>query len=120
MPWRWREDGQLYYTRQPVEGMGGFLPFVGAADLWLFDDECGVIAFKASLKQAAPPQGASAPQAAPIAAAAPEPSDSDQYKVMMAEARAEAEAFAQAVQRRLDSGRHFGPLVGSEIGAAVQ
>jgi len=30
------------------------------------------------------------------------------------------EAFAQAVQRRLDSGRHFGPLVGSEVGAAVQ
>ena len=41
LPWRWREDGQLYLTRQPVEGMGGFPPFVSAANLWLFDPRSG-------------------------------------------------------------------------------
>jgi hypothetical protein len=41
VPWRWREDGQLYYTKQPVEGMGGFPPFVSAANLWLFDPQSG-------------------------------------------------------------------------------
>jgi hypothetical protein len=41
VPWRWREDGQLYYSRQPVEGMGGFPPFVNAASLWLYDPKSG-------------------------------------------------------------------------------
>lgn len=41
VPWRWREDGQLYYIKQPVEGMGGFPPFVSAANLWLFDPRSG-------------------------------------------------------------------------------
>jgi hypothetical protein len=41
VPWRWREDGQLYLIKQPVEGMGGFPPFVSAANLWLFDPQSG-------------------------------------------------------------------------------
>jgi len=41
VPWRWREDGQLYLTKQPVEGMGGFFPFASAANLWLFDPQSG-------------------------------------------------------------------------------
>jgi tricorn protease-like protein len=41
VPWRWREDGQLYYTRQPVEGMGGLPAFVNAANLWLYDPQSG-------------------------------------------------------------------------------
>lgn len=41
VPWRWREDGQLYFIKQPVEGMGGFSPFVSAANLWLFDPQSG-------------------------------------------------------------------------------
>jgi hypothetical protein len=41
VPWRWNEKGQLYYTRQPVGAMAGFPPFVGAANLWLFDLRSG-------------------------------------------------------------------------------
>jgi hypothetical protein len=41
VPWRWREDGQLYLTKQPVDGMGGFPPFASAANLWLFDPQSG-------------------------------------------------------------------------------
>jgi len=41
VPWRWREDGQLYFSKQPVEEMGGFFPFVGGANLWLFDPQTG-------------------------------------------------------------------------------
>ena len=41
VPWRWRQDGQLYLIKQPVGGQGGFLPFVGAANLWVFDPQSG-------------------------------------------------------------------------------
>jgi hypothetical protein len=41
VPWRWRQDGQLCLIKQPVEGMGGFWPFVSAANLWLFDPRSG-------------------------------------------------------------------------------
>jgi hypothetical protein len=41
VPWRWHQDGQLYLTKQPVEGMGGFPPFASAANLWLFDPQGG-------------------------------------------------------------------------------
>ncbi len=37
--WRWRErqDDQLFFTKEPVDGMGGFFPFMGAANLWVYD-----------------------------------------------------------------------------------
>jgi hypothetical protein len=42
VPWRWRQDGgQLYVIRQPVDGQGGFPPFVAAANLWAFDPQSG-------------------------------------------------------------------------------
>jgi hypothetical protein len=41
VPWRWRQDGQLYLIRQPVDGQGGFPPFVGATNLWAFDPQSG-------------------------------------------------------------------------------
>jgi hypothetical protein len=41
VPWRWRQDGQLYLIKQPVDGRGGFPPFVGAANLWAFDPQSG-------------------------------------------------------------------------------
>jgi len=43
VPWRWRQDGQLYlyFVKQPVDGQGGFPPFVGAANLWAFDPQSG-------------------------------------------------------------------------------
>jgi hypothetical protein len=37
VPWRWRQDGQLYFAREPVGGLGGFHPFVGVANLWIYD-----------------------------------------------------------------------------------
>ena len=41
VPWRWRQDGQLYLIKQPVDGQGGFSPFIGAANLWAFDPQSG-------------------------------------------------------------------------------
>jgi hypothetical protein len=41
VPWRWRQDGQLYLIKQPVDGQGGFPPFAGAANLWVFDPQSG-------------------------------------------------------------------------------
>jgi hypothetical protein len=41
VPWRWRQDGRLYLIKQPVDGQGGFFPFVGAANLWVFDPQNG-------------------------------------------------------------------------------
>jgi hypothetical protein len=41
VPWRWRQDGQLYLIKQPVDGQGGFPLFVGAANLWAFDPQSG-------------------------------------------------------------------------------
>jgi len=41
VPWRWRQDGQLYFTKDPVDGRGGFPPFVHAANLWIFDPQGG-------------------------------------------------------------------------------
>jgi len=41
VPWRWRQDGQLYFTKEPIGGLGGFLPFTSAANLWVFDLQSG-------------------------------------------------------------------------------
>ncbi len=41
VPWRWRQDYQLYLMKQPMDGQGGFPPFVGAANLWAFDPQTG-------------------------------------------------------------------------------
>jgi len=41
VPWRWRPDGRLYFTKEPVDGKGGFRPFTSAANLWVFDPESG-------------------------------------------------------------------------------
>jgi uncharacterized protein YraI len=45
VPWRWRwrecQDDQLFFTKEPGDGMGGFLPFVGAANLWVYDLQRG-------------------------------------------------------------------------------
>ena len=41
VPWRWRQDGRLYFTKEPIGGLGGFLPFTGAANLWVFDLQSG-------------------------------------------------------------------------------
>jgi hypothetical protein len=43
VPWRWRRgrDGQLFFTKEPVEGMGGFHPFINAANLWVFSPQDG-------------------------------------------------------------------------------
>jgi hypothetical protein len=41
VPWRWRQDGRLFLTKQPVGGMGGFPAFVGADNLRVFDPKSG-------------------------------------------------------------------------------
>jgi hypothetical protein len=41
VPWRWRQDGRLFLTKQPVDGMGGFPAFVNADNLWVFDPQSG-------------------------------------------------------------------------------
>jgi uncharacterized protein YraI len=37
VPWRWSRDGRLFFTKQPVDGMGGFFPFTNAPNLWVYN-----------------------------------------------------------------------------------
>ena len=45
VPWRWRwrerQDDQLFFTKEPVDGMGGFHPFINAANLWVYSLQDG-------------------------------------------------------------------------------
>jgi hypothetical protein len=44
--WRWRDrqNDELLFTKQSVDGMGGFYPFIGAANLWVYGLEDGSMA----------------------------------------------------------------------------
>jgi hypothetical protein len=41
VPWRWGQNGRLFFTKEPIDGMGGFPPFVNAANLWVFSPQDG-------------------------------------------------------------------------------
>jgi uncharacterized protein YgiM (DUF1202 family) len=41
VPWRWSRDRRLFFTKQPVDGMGGFFPFTNAANLWVYSLQDG-------------------------------------------------------------------------------
>jgi uncharacterized protein YraI len=41
VPWRWGRDRRLFFTKQPVDGMGGFFPFTSAPNLWVYDPQAG-------------------------------------------------------------------------------
>jgi uncharacterized protein YraI/WD40 repeat protein len=41
VPWRWSRGRRLFFTKQPVAGMGGFFPFTNAANLWVYDLQDG-------------------------------------------------------------------------------
>jgi hypothetical protein len=41
VPLRWSRDRRLFFTKQPVAGMGGFFPFANAPDLWVYNLQDG-------------------------------------------------------------------------------